>query len=48
MQEKMYVTWDELIENLDKEIELIWFKLKEQLIQDRENLKNNKNELAYV
>ncbi len=43
-----YLTWEQLISNLDKKIETTWKILKQQLKQDRENLQSHKKELAYV
>ncbi len=43
-----YLTWEELISNLDKKIETTWKKLKTQLKQDRVDLQTHKKEIAYV
>ena len=42
-----YLTWEELISNLDKKIEVRGEVLKTQLKQDRKNF-IDKNNLAYV
>ena len=44
----LYMTWDELVEKLNKKIENRWKLLKKQLKEDRKNFTSNFKNLAYV
>ncbi len=43
----LYITWEQLVKNLDKKIDERWKLLKKQLKDDRKNFKANSN-IAYV
>ncbi len=44
----LYMTWDELVEKLNKKIENRWKLLKKQLKEDRKNFTPNFKNLTYV
>lgn len=44
----LYMTWDELVEQLNKKIENRWKLLKKQLKEDRKNFTPNFKNLTYV
>lgn len=44
----LYMTWDELVEKLNKKIENRWKLLKKELQEDRKNFTIKSKHLAYV
>lgn len=48
LDKNLYISWDELINRLDKKIESRWNKLKKELKEDRKSFNTKKWNLVYA